>query len=203
MHRLHKHEHADTPEKQLFNERSDRFLRILHALRNASLTHEDYFWLCRLKRCHASASRRAFFADAPVLMEFRRTTEANEEDNCEYYNRQRLRVMAKTRGVPVIAFDAVHDGKPQQDAMEIADASFSGLQRRLELAEGARIILTHNLSVEHGLINGSQARTQTMRTSIRACPLSWSPNSNLTMDRSSLLTLARGTGCHCCHALAV
>ena len=89
-------------------------------------------------------------------MEFRCTTEANEEDNYEYYNRQRLRVMAKTRGVPVIAFDAVHDGKPQQDAMEIADASFSGLQRRLELAEGARIILTHNLSVEHGLINGSQ-----------------------------------------------
>ena len=158
VHRLQQHAEADTSEKQIFNDKSTRFLCILHALRNAALTHDDYFWLCRLKRCHASASRRASFANAPVLMEFRRTTEQNEEHNCEHYNRQRLRVMANTSGVPVFAFDALHDGKPHADAMHIDDGSFAGLQKHLEIAEGALVILTHNLAVELGLINGSQGK---------------------------------------------
>ena len=127
-------------------------------LRNAALTHDDYLLLCRLKRCHASASRRASFANAPVLMEFRRTTEQNEEHNCEHYNRQRLRVMANIIGVPVFAFDALHDGKPHADAMHIDDGSFAGLQKHLEIAEGALVILTHNLAVKLGLINGSQGK---------------------------------------------
>ena len=38
----------------------------------------------------------------------------------------------------------------------MAVEEFNGLTHELELAEGARVILTHNLSVEHGLMNGRQ-----------------------------------------------
>ena len=89
-------------------------------------------------------------------MEFRRTTEQNEEDNCEHYNRQRVRAYAKEERLPVIAFDAVHEGISQTRGLEAADEEFGGLSKRLELAIGCPVILTHNLSVDHGLINGSQ-----------------------------------------------
>ena len=36
------------------------------------------------------------------------------------------------------------------------DDVFRGLSKDLEVAEGARIILTHNLAVEQGLMNGTQ-----------------------------------------------
>jgi hypothetical protein len=85
-------------------------------MRDMTLTPDDYFWLCKLKRSARSSKDRLFFKDAVTLMEFRRTTDNNEEDNCEFYNRQHLRAQAKHAKVPVIAFDAVHEGTPQEMA---------------------------------------------------------------------------------------
>ena len=98
-------------------------------LRDMTLTHEDYFWLCRLKRSARSASDRMFFADAPVLMEFRRSTAASEEKNCEVHNHARVRAFAKERQVPVIAFDAVHEGVTHEDGLAADDAEFVAILR--------------------------------------------------------------------------
>ncbi len=125
-------------------------------LRDMTLTHEDCFGLCKLKRSACSAKDRMFFQDAPVLMEFRRTTEANEEDNCDHYNRQRLRVLAKETKVPVIAFDAPHEVATQDASMKLDESLSSALPKRLEVATGAPALLMHNLAVEHGWMNGSQ-----------------------------------------------
>ena len=89
-------------------------------------------------------------------MDFRRSTDDNPEDNCEYYNRQQLRTFAKERKLPVIAFDALHEGTSHDEGMKVADEKFSALSKCLELAIGAPVLLTHNLAVEHGLVNGSQ-----------------------------------------------
>lgn len=103
-------------------------------------------------------SERKFFADAPLLMDFRRSTEDNPADNCEYYNRQQLRTFVKEHKIPVIAFDAQHEGVSHDEGMNTEDEAFSGLSKRLELAIGAPVLLTHNLAVEHGLVNGSQGQ---------------------------------------------
>jgi Ni,Fe-hydrogenase III component G len=112
--------------------------------------------LCKLKRSARSAADKLFFKDAPILMEFRRTTEANEEDNCEHYNRKHLRALAMETKVPVIAFDAVHEGTTQEAGMRMDANLFGSLANRLEAATGARVLLTHNLAVDDGLMNGSQ-----------------------------------------------
>ena len=64
--------------------------------------------------------------------------------------------MAKETGVPVIAFEALHEGVSHDVGLATSDDLFGGLLRKLELAVGAPVILTHNLAVEYGLINGSQ-----------------------------------------------
>ena len=96
------------------------------------------------------------FRASPVLMEFRKSTENNEEDNCEHYNRQRVRVLAQETKVPVIAFDALHIGVSHGKGMDISEDYFWGLARRLDLAVGAPILLIQNLAIKLGLINGSQ-----------------------------------------------
>ena len=77
-------------------------------------------------------------------------------DNCDYYNRQQLRTFAKEQQRPVIAFDAQHEGASHDEGMQVPDEEFSGLSKCLELAVGAPVLLTHNLAVKHGLVNGSQ-----------------------------------------------
>ena len=60
--------------------------------------------------------------------------------------------------MPVIAFDAVHEGISHDEGLAAEETDFRGLSARLELAVGAPVLLLHNLAVEHGLINGSQGK---------------------------------------------
>ena len=93
-------------------------------------------------------------------MDFRRSTDENPEDNCDHYNQQQLRTFVKEQKgkAAVIAFDAQHEGVPHDEGMGMSDEKFNGLSKRLELAVGAPVLLTQNLAVEHGLVNGSQGK---------------------------------------------
>ena len=159
IHRLTQLSAAKTVEQRAYNERCIRFAEIQLRMRDMTLTSDDYFWLCKLKRSHRTAKERLFFKDAVKLMEFRRSTETNEEDNCEWYNRKHLRAHATESKVPVVAWDAVHEGTSHEKGMAMSDELFNALARRLELAVGAPVLLLHNLAVEHGLMNGSQGTT--------------------------------------------
>ena len=89
-------------------------------------------------------------------MEDRRETAAHPEENCEYYKRMLLRTLARQHQRQVAAFDAYHEGVSQQEGLKLDDERFAGLAKRLDCAEGARVIITHNLHVEAGLMNGDQ-----------------------------------------------
>ena len=89
-------------------------------------------------------------------MEFRRATEDNPETNCEFYNKMKIRALARELHTAVARFEAIHEGVPQAQGMAMAEDTFRGLCKELEVAEGARVILTHNLAVEQGLMNGTQ-----------------------------------------------
>ena len=87
-HRLTKVENPTTPAEFAFNDRADRFVQLLRRLRDLRWTVEDYFWLCKRKRSQLSLPEREEFAGAPVIMDFRRATDKNPEDNCEFYNQR-------------------------------------------------------------------------------------------------------------------
>ena len=156
---VHRMSHIDNPktdEDLAYNERAERYWNIMHRLRDYNITLEDYYWLCRRKHAKLTLAERTFFQDAPRLMDFRRTTEKNPEDNCDYYNKTRLRAFAKEHKVPVIAFDAQHEGITHADGLNLDDAKFMGLPQHFECALGAAVLLILNLAVQSGLINGSQ-----------------------------------------------
>ena len=99
-------------------------------------------------------------------MEFRRETAAHPEDNCEYYNRMLLRARARQQKQPVVAISALHEEISHAEGLKLDDERFSGLAKQLELAEEARVI-THNLHVEFGLMNGAQPSSSAGRSHLR------------------------------------
>ena len=159
-HRLTMVKEPKTQAEFDFNARAERFVCVLRRLRDLEWTCEDYYWLCKRKRSQLSFAERASFSDAPVIMDFRRTTEDNPEENCDSYNKAYLRAMAHKENLPVIRVDAEHEGIDQAEGMKIDETRFNGLAPELELCEQARVILIHNLGVEFGLMNGTQGVVQ-------------------------------------------
>ena len=101
-------------------------------------------------------SERMKFTDAPVLMDFRKETTKNPENNCTYYNKMCLRKLAVANKKPVMTIEAQHEGIAQTEGLKIDSERFNELGAVLEVAEEARVILIHNLHVAHGLMNGTQ-----------------------------------------------
>ena len=97
VHRLRMIEFPSTDEERKYNALALRWVETLRCIRDANITQEDYFWLCERKRAKLSFTERADFDNAPVLMDFRRTSESNVEDNCDYYNAKHLRYHAKKK----------------------------------------------------------------------------------------------------------
>ena len=55
IHRLTQLSEAKTPEQEAHNQRCRRFAEIQLRMRDMTLTSDDYFWLCKLKRSARSA----------------------------------------------------------------------------------------------------------------------------------------------------
>ena len=70
IHRLTQLSDAKTEEQREYNERCVRLNQIQLRMRDMTLTSDDYFWLCKLKRSARPATDQLFFKDAVRLMEF-------------------------------------------------------------------------------------------------------------------------------------
>ncbi|HIB22772.1 MAG TPA: hypothetical protein EYO32_14995, partial [Rhodospirillales bacterium] len=157
-HRLQTIENPTNDKDRAFNDRADQFLQILHKIRDLNLSFDDYFWLCKRKKSRLNPDERMLFEDAPVIMDLRRISTTNPENNCDFYNKLVLRSHARKHHLPVISFDAVHEGTTQEDGLEIDERHFNDLPANLEVCYDARVILIANLAVEHGLMNGTQGK---------------------------------------------
>ena len=155
-HRLKTIDEPKSKEEHAHNDRADMFLQILHRLRDLKWTFQDYFWLCKRKKSNLSLTEILSFDDAPRIMDFRKATDQNPEDNCDHHNRVKLRKFAREHNVPILRFDAVHLGTDQKDGLNLHDERFYQLPKTLELCRGAKIVVTMNLAVEHGIMNGTQ-----------------------------------------------
>ena len=114
------------------------FRDILLRLRDASVTEED--WRHLMTRTQARVSDVSSFADSLRLFP---TTEAVVE-----YNVSKLQAC----GQPIATIKAVHTGP---NAAKASPDDASGLEAIICLAVGARVMLSSNLWVEMGLVNGA------------------------------------------------
>lgn len=55
-------------------------------------------------------------------MDFRRTTDSNPENNCEYHNKMMMRAQARENKLPAIRFDAIRTGMDHLEAMKLDDS---------------------------------------------------------------------------------
>ena len=154
VHRLHTLDKDNlSEEEQQYNERARRFIQIMHRLRDLEWTLEDYYWLCRRKLSMLSLAERQRFHNAPVIMDFRKQTLNNPENNATYYNRMKQRRHAQKQNVPVARFEAHHNGIEQEGGLKLDEADFMNVPAVLELAEEAPVIIILNLAIENGIMN--------------------------------------------------
>ena len=114
------------------------FRDLLLRLRDLSSTQADYQLL--MTRTKERAVNVDTFADAPRLF----PTNAGVAN----YNRGKLKAMNES----VAEIRALHTGKKAASAPE---KEAGGLSNTVLLCRGARVMLTRNLCVKHGLVNGS------------------------------------------------
>ena len=148
---------ALTADDKAYNERGRHFLEVMGRLRDCEWTEEDYYWLCNRKLSKLSPTEKAAFAEAPLIMEFRKDRGLADEDldSCDAYNRRKLRTLA-TEELPIAKFTASYTGVDSVEGATFDDELFGGLPHTLELCEGAPVIYLHNLWVSAGLMNGTR-----------------------------------------------
>jgi hypothetical protein len=141
---------------------AERFLKVTLAMANCEWTPQDYNWLRQrqrsvLQKTEAGRRELALFDDAPLLMDGRRTNAAGETGALAV-NREELFRVAERDRVPILEVNAFHD-KPENEsrmnAADFDDDDFRGLHSKLLICVGARVLLTQNLWVEAGLMNGA------------------------------------------------
>ncbi len=120
------------------NDEQVRFRCILHRLRNAQLTTNN--WHCLMSQTPARVHDVSAFNTA---LHLHPTVEAVVE-----HNLTRLRAS----GQPIATIKAVHGGA---NASKGTTNGAGGLQPVICIAHGARVMLTANLWVDVGLVNGS------------------------------------------------
>ena len=98
------------------------------------------------------------FGGCPVPTDTRVDKEASGEEGANRANARFLRQMAVRDGVPILDIRAAHnrnDGVSEKEVKAMREDEFKGLSNSLQLCVGARVLLTQNIYVEAGLMNGA------------------------------------------------
>jgi len=139
---------------------ADRFLEVTQGMANCTWTLQDHAWLARRNRSALSKTpegraKLEAFVEAPLLMDGKRQNRQGEDGSTRLNQEELFRMAART-DKPVLGIPAFHGGYEQGSLPELMfDEDFKGLEAILMLCVGARVLLTNNLWVEAGLMNGA------------------------------------------------
>ncbi len=92
---------------------------------------------------------------APLLMDGRRKTKNQQTGVADEVNAKILEKLSLRTGVPIAGLRARHDVPKGVEGAKLDSDEFWGLEAWLYLCVGARVLLTQNLWVEAGLLNGA------------------------------------------------
>ena len=149
--------------REAYKRDAERFREVTRRMEDLSWDAADHAWL--KKYCERSARQAREGADAvaerfeeAVLLMDGRKKNARGEDGADQHNARELRRLARRTGKAIAALGAYHDKPKEATEMRpeaFDDDEFKGLRAMLELCEGAPVLLTQNLWVEAGLMNGA------------------------------------------------
>ena len=173
------HRYTETKEglpqdvQEKYKQDAERFQRVMKGMADcdpALFTKEDHAWLSGFNRSvlqQTEAGRRHLRLfdggdggkSAPLLMDGRKDT-VSGAIGANKINVMKLERLSASRKVPILPLRAYHDKPREGDGSEVKadqlDADdFRGIVNELLVCEGARVLLTQNLWVEAGLMNGA------------------------------------------------
>ena len=159
-------EKADIPEAQRAEYRRDaqRLLDVTRGMADCKWTREDHAWLSRrnrsiLRQTEEGREELRKFKNAPLLMDGRKTRVTGEV-GANKMNQLKLESLSAETQRPILVLRAYHDKPrtPEGQRMkpdELDADDFRGVENELCFCVGARVLLTQNLWVEAGLMNGA------------------------------------------------
>jgi len=166
VHRYVDEDDTLSPErKEEYRKDAEEFLKVTRGMADCTWTVSQHAWLSRRNRSvlqQTAEGREELrkFQHAPILMDGRQDR-ANGDIGAIRLNKLRLEQEAARTGKPIASLGALHD-KPKvkegeapcrPETMHAED--FKGLEAELLMCEGARVLLTQNVWVEAGLMNGA------------------------------------------------
>jgi hypothetical protein len=149
-----------------FTEDALEFLRVTKAVATGTLTKLQHQWLKRrqrsvLQQTDAGRAELARFdrESAPLLMDGKKDRVTGERGAITV-NHVLLEELSARTGKPIATLCAYHDKPDTVEGQKMApekmhDDDFRGMPAHLRFCEGARVLLTQNLWVEAGLMNGA------------------------------------------------
>ena len=148
-------------EREAYREEADHFVRLLGRMADCTWTQDDHAWLsrfCNRNRLMSTEEGRARLADcesAPLLMDGRRKTANQQTDVADQVNAVILEKLSRRTAVPIAGLGALHSAPEGVEAHKLDEAEFEGLASLFLVCVGARVLLTRNLWVDAGLMNGA------------------------------------------------
>ena len=153
-----------------------RFQKVTRGMAECTWSMDDHAWLSRrnrsiVQRTPEGRAELARFEDAPLLMDGR-VDRITGEVGANTVNRLKLNQCSAASQKPIAVLSAFHDkkspvtgaddGRPkkmsenERMAVERMSAEdFRGVENEVCVCEGARVLLTQNLWVDAGLVNGA------------------------------------------------
>lgn len=171
VHRYVEERSGVSPEsREQFKQDALRFLKITRGMADCDpekFTQPDHAWLSQRNRSvlqqtpQGREELQKFDGvvggkPAPLLMDGRKD-DARGKAGANRLNQMKLMQLSAQKRVPILPLRAYHD-KPAaySDKPEQMDADdFRGIENEVSVAVGARVLLTQNLWVEAGLMNGA------------------------------------------------
>ena len=159
----------DKPElpaakRLLYREDAGKFLDVTRGMAECTWSRSEHSWFSSrnrsiLQQTPEGRQELRAFDEAPLLMDGR-VDRVTGEAGANKINQLRLERLSAETGKPIVVLRAYHD-KPKTPAgraikpEEMKADDFRGIEDELLMCEGARVLLTQNLWVEAGLMNGA------------------------------------------------
>ena len=151
-------------QQEKYKKDAARFLETTRGLADCSWKPADHAWLSQrnrsvLQQTAEGREQLREFENAPLLMDGRQDRVTGEVGAIRI-NQLKLEQLSARTGKPIAALCAYHDKPNTREGKAMSPEKmhpddFRGMESEVLLCEGARVLLTQNLWVEAGLMNGA------------------------------------------------